>query len=327
MTMAMVPPLSRLTASRRRALLRCVRLRFAAKRWLVAAFTLLTLVMPIRGQGLPVPEARIEQHLGEQVPLDLVFRDEAGKEVTLRRYFDGKPVILMLAYFRCPRLCSVILNNLTDSLRGIKYQIGKEFNVLTVSFDPREKPALAREKKKNYVESYGRPGAENGWHFLTGEEDQIKRLADVVGFRYYYDPTKSQYAHASGIMVLTSEGKISRYFYGIDFPGADLSYAIEDASDGKVGSPILRPLRLLCFGYDPATGKYTLMTMRLVQAGGLVTVLALALVLGFFWRRERRRLREGGGKQSSSLNHELPANASERGTSAPERSLNELERG
>jgi protein SCO1/2 len=261
-------------------------------------FALVALLAPVaraQEQTAPrAPEARIDQRLGEQVPLDLVFRDESGRAVPLRRYFGDKPVVLVLAYFRCPRLCSVILNNLTESLRKLDYRIGKDFTVLTVSFDPREKPDLAADKKAAYLESYDKPGAAAGWHFLTGEEDQIKRLADAVGFGYFYDPEKNQYAHASGIMILTPEGKLSRYFYGIDFPPRDLAFGLEDASSGAIGSPVSRPLRLLCYGYDPATGKYTLLTMRLVRLAGLVTVLVLGSALWFFWRRERRRSAAGG---------------------------------
>jgi protein SCO1/2 len=285
--------LFRLAASLGRARYRA-RPRLVAKwgTWFLAAGAVLALASSARAQGqrpARAPEARIDQRLGEQVPLDVVLRDESGRAVPLRRYFDGRPVVLVLAYFRCPRLCSVILNNLTESLRKVPYKIGKKFTVLTVSFDPREKPDLAAAKKAAYAESYGLPGAEKGWHFLTGEGPQIKRLADAVGFRYFYDDKKGEYAHASGIMVLTPDGKVSRYFYGIDFPPRDLAFGLEDASSGAIGSPVVRPLRLLCYGYDPVTGKYTLLTMRLVRLAGLLTVLVVASALWFAWRRERRR--------------------------------------
>ena len=244
------------------------------------------------GQGTgqaPAPDVTIEQHLNEQVPLDLVFHDETGRSVALREYFGAKPLILVLAQYRCPRLCSLVLNSLTDGMCGIDYEIGKEFTVVTVGFDPREKPELAAAKKAVYVEKYGRRGAVTGWHFLTGNEASIKSLADAVGFHYSYDPKTDQYAHASGIMILTPAGKIARYHFGLDYSPRDLRFGLEDASAGNVGSPVPSPLRMLCFAYDPATGKYSLLTMRLVRLSGLATVLLLA---GFFfraWRRERRK--------------------------------------
>jgi protein SCO1/2 len=237
----------------------------------------------------PTPDATIEQHLNEQVPLDLVFRDETGRQIVLREYFGTKPVILVLAYYRCPRLCSLVLNSLTDALSGIDYEIGKEFTVVTVSFDPREKPELAAAKKAAYVEKYGRPGAAKSWHFLTGDESPIKSLAAAVGFRYTYDPRTDQFAHASGIMILTPEGKIARYHYGLDYAPRDLRFGLEDASAGNVGSPVPSPLRMLCFAYDPATGKYALLTLRLVRLSGLLTVLLLAGFLFRAWRREKRK--------------------------------------
>jgi protein SCO1/2 len=265
-------------------------------RWQLALVVagLLVASVPAAGQGAKtpsIPDTGIEQRLGEQVPLDLHFVDEIGQEVELRKYFTGKPVVLVLAYFQCPRLCSVVLNGLTDGLRQVYYEMGKDYTVLTISFDPREKPELAAAKKTTYVESYGRPGAEKGWHFLTGDEPQIKRLADAVGFRYAFDAKKGEYSHGSGIMVLTPQGKVSCYFYGIDFPPGQLALGLEDASAGTIGSPIARPLRLLCFGYDPVTGRYTLMAMRLVRLTGGAALLLLAAWLWLLWRRERRRSR------------------------------------
>ena len=241
-------------------------------------------------QPLPAPQAGIEQRLNAQVPLDLVFRDEQGKNVELRHYFGSKPVILVLAYYRCPRLCSLVLNGLVEGLRQIDYEIDNQFTVVTVSIDPREQPDLAAAKKVSYAQQYGRPGASAGWHFLTGEEPAIKRLADAVGYRYYYDSERDEFGHGSGIMMLTPDGTLSRYFYGIQFPARELRFGLEDASLGKIGSPIERPLRLLCFGYDPATGTYTVMTMRLVRGAAGLTVLVLAVLLVRAWRRERRRL-------------------------------------
>jgi protein SCO1 len=237
----------------------------------------------------PVDEAKIQQRLNNQVPLDLPFRDDTGRRITLRDVVHDRPVLLVLAYYRCPRLCSVVLRKVAESLRPLDYAPGKDFRVLVVSFDPREQPELAAATKKSCVDHYGRPETAGGWHFLTGEEEPIKLLADAVGFRFVYDPKQDQFAHASGIMLLTPEGKVSRYFYGLEYPSRDLRYGLEDASGGKIGSPVTQPLRLLCYAYDPVTGQYRLLTLRLVQAGGIVTVLALGTMLFVFWRRERRR--------------------------------------
>ncbi|HYV37303.1 MAG TPA: SCO family protein [Gemmataceae bacterium] len=238
----------------------------------------------------PAPNIGIEQHLNDRIPLDLVFRDEQGKSVTLSDYFGKKPVILVLAYYRCPRLCSMVLNGLVSGLRQIDYEIGDQFAVVTVSIDPREQPELAAAKKEAYVQQYGRPGAANGWHFLTGEEQAIKRLADAVGFKYAYDARHDEFAHGSGIMMLTPDGTLSRYFYGIQFPAKELRFGLEDSSAGKIGSPVVRPLRLLCFTYDPVTGTYTLMTMRLMRLAGVLTVLGMTFFVVRAWRRERRKL-------------------------------------
>jgi protein SCO1 len=235
----------------------------------------------------PAPDVGIEQHRNEKIPLDLVFRDEQGKEVMLSEFFGSKPVVLVLAYYRCPRLCSLVLNGLADGLRQVDYEICKDYTVVTVSIDPREKPELAAAKKAAYVEQFGRPGAAAGWHFLTGNEPAIRRLASAVGYRFAYDAERDQFAHGSGIMMLTADGTLSRYFYGIEFPPRELRYGLEDSAEGKIGSPVSRPLRLLCFAYDPATGKYTLLTMRLVQLAAGAMVLIMGLLLLRAWRRER----------------------------------------
>jgi protein SCO1 len=264
-------------------------------RWPLAAAGMLAILFaagPVCAQQKPrtaVPEARIDQRLDTQVPLDLTFRDESGHARVLREYFRGKPVILVLAYFRCPRLCSLVLNGLSDALKQIKdYEIGREFDVLTISIDPRETPELATAKKQAQVEEYGRPGAAEGWHFLTGDADAIERLADAVGYRYFYDATKDEFAHASGITVLTPAGKISRYYYGIKYVPLDIKYGLEDAADEQIGSPVSRPLRLLCFDYDPATGRYSVAVLRLVRVGGVLTMLAIGSIMFFSWRRGHR---------------------------------------
>jgi len=232
-----------------------------------------------------------DQRVNEQVPLDLAFHDEAGREVRLGDYFHGKPVILVLAWYRCPMLCTEVLNGLTRAMLDMSLTAGKDYEVVTVSFDPREGPELAASKKKTYLERYGRPGADTGWHFLTGEESSIKRLTDAVGFRYTYDEYHEQFAHASGIMVLTPTGKLYRYFLDVKYPPRDLQLSLVQASDNKVGTVIDQAL-LFCFHYDPSVGKYGPAVMNFVRLGGVLTLLAiggLVLVL-----RRKTRVEVGG---------------------------------
>jgi protein SCO1/2 len=255
---------------------------------LLAALVLVLLTQAARadkGKQTDVPDVGIDQRLNEQVPLDLVFRDEDGKEVRLGDCLGGKPTILVLAYYRCPMLCTQVLNGLVDGLRGVPFDIGNQFNVVTVSFDARETYPLAAAKKANYVEQYGRPNAAVGWHFLTGEQEAIDRLAQAVGFRYQYDSKHDQFAHGSGIMVLTPQGKLARYFYGISYNPRDLRFALVDASENKVGSPVDK-LLLLCYHYDPATGKYTTEAMSFVRLSGLLTLLILGAFLLVSFRRD-----------------------------------------
>ncbi len=229
----------------------------------------------------------IEQRLNEPVPLDLVFRDETGRDVRLGDYFGKRPVILVLAYYKCPMLCNQVLNGLLGSLQKLAFDAGSQFEVVTVSFDPRETAPLAAAKKATYVEQYGRPGAGAGWHFLTGEEAAIRRLAIAVGFRYVYDPKLDQFAHASGIMVLTPSGKLARYFYGIDYKPRDLRLGLVEASANQIGSPADR-LLLLCYHYDPTTGEYSAAVMGSLRVAGLLTLLALAVFFYILWRRAGR---------------------------------------
>jgi protein SCO1/2 len=231
-----------------------------------------------------------DQRLDEQVPPELVFRDETGSTVKLGDYFGRKPIILVLAYYRCPQLCGEVLNGLGQTLLELPFDVGNDFDILTVSFDPREKPDLAAAKKRHYIERYGRPGAAAGWHWLTGEEDQIERLTKAVGFRYTYDARHDQYAHASGIMVLTPEGKLSRYFYGIRYSPRDVKFGLMDASDRKIGSRVDQIL-LYCFHYDPNDGKYGATVMTFVRLAGVLTVLGLGTFIGLMVRAERRRAR------------------------------------
>ncbi|MBC7910027.1 MAG: SCO family protein [Pyrinomonadaceae bacterium] len=231
--------------------------------------------------GLPkaLNNVGIDQKLGEQVPLDLMFRDEAGREVRLSEYFNqGRPVIISLVYYECPMLCNQVLNGLAGSLKTLSFDVGKEFDVVTVSFDARETPQLAAAKKDSYMARYNRAGAEKGWHFLTGDEKNINALTQAVGFRYAYDETTNQFAHASGIMLATPEGKLARYFYGIEYAPKDMRLSIVEASANKVGSPV-DALMLYCFHYDPATGKYGLAIMNVVRLGGILTVLGIIALL------------------------------------------------
>jgi protein SCO1/2 len=216
----------------------------------------------------------IDQRLNEQVPLDLQFRDETDKTVRLGDYFSKKPVILSLVYFDCPMLCTMAENGLLHSLEEVKFNVGNQFDVLTVSFDPHDNAELAAAKKAVYVGLYGRKGAERGWHFLTGDEASIEQLTRAVGFRYRYDAQAKQFVHATGIMVLTPQGKIARYFYGIYYPSRDLRLGLVEASANKIGSPVDEVL-LFCCRYDPATGKYGVIISRILQISGLMTVLSI----------------------------------------------------
>ena len=231
----------------------------------------------------------IDQKLNQSIPLDLTFRDENGAPVQLAQFFGKKPVILTLVYYNCPMLCTQVLNGAESSLKELSTDIGNQYDVVTVSIDPTESHVLAKTKKEMYVGMYGRPGAAQGWHFLTGDEPQIKQLADAVGFRYAYDPDTKQFAHASVIMLLTPEGKISRYFYGIQYPTRDLRLGLVEASEGKIGTPVDQVL-LFCYHYDPATGKYGLLISHIIQAGGALTVLILGVGMLILFRGEHYAL-------------------------------------
>jgi protein SCO1 len=230
----------------------------------------------------------IAQKLNTQIPLDLQFRDEAGKVVRLKDYFGkGRPVLLNFVYFRCPMLCPMVLEGTTTSLTHLKFDIGKEFDVITVSIDPRDKAADAARFKEKYIRHYGRLDSASGWHFLTAHESAIKKLADTVGFQYAYDSRTDQFAHGAALLVLTPDGRTSRYFYGFEYKPRDLRLAIVEASAGKVGN-VTDQLLLLCFHYDPATGKYSRNAMMFARAGGVATLLALGGFIGVMFRKERR---------------------------------------
>ena len=227
----------------------------------------------------------IDQKLDDEIPLDLTFRDEHGRTVELAQYFGSKPVILTLAYYNCPMLCTQVLNGLDRSLKLIPMDMGKDFQVVTVSIDPSERPVLAEAKQAMYTGMYGRPGAAEGWHCLTGDQPQIQRLAQAVGFRYAYDSESKQFAHASVIMILTPEGRLSRYFYGVQYPERDLRLGLEEASQGKISSAVDQIL-LFCYHYDPHTGRYGLLISRVIQLAGAATVLIGGIFLFFLFRGE-----------------------------------------
>ena len=253
--------------------------------------------------GLPpaLRDVRIDQKLDQQLPLDLVFRDESGQQVKLGQYFGQKPVVLAFVYYDCPMLCTQVLNGMVTSFRVLPFQIGKEFDVVTVSFDPRETSELATKKKKVYVDYLPekmQAGAANGWHFLTGDAENIAKLTDAAGFRYQWDEATRQFAHASAIMVTTPHGKLSRYFYGVEYAPRDLRLGLIESSANKIGSPVDQ-LLLYCYHYDPSTGKYGAPIMKTMRIAGVLTVLTIVAMLFALKRRNPRVIEEktGGAAQ------------------------------
>jgi protein SCO1 len=233
-------------------------------------------------------KAGFDQNLGRQVPMDALLRDEGGKAVRLGELMGRRPAVLAMVYYNCPMLCTQVLNSVARSLKVLSLEAGKDFDVIAVSIDPTDTPELATLKKANYLKRYGHPGAEAGWHFLTGEEAEVRRVADAIGFRYVYDPKTRQYAHAAGITVLTPGGIIARYFYGLDYPAKALQFALMEASARKIGSPVDRML-LLCYDYDPRTGKYNFAIMGAIRVLGTATALAMGTFLFVMFRRDRRK--------------------------------------
>ena len=243
--------------------------------------------------GLPkaLKEVGIEQKLGNQLPLETEFKDAEGKTVKLGDYFNnGKPVILALVYYECPMLCNEVLNGLTGSLKGISFDAGTDFDVVAISFDAREndKPGLAKNKKEGYIGRYNRPQTADGWHFLTGTQESIDKVTEAVGFTYEWDEKTNQFAHAGGVMVVTPEGKMARYFYGIDYSPKDLKFGIMESAEEKIGNPA-EQLMLYCYHYDPSTGKYGLAIMKVIRLAGVVTVLGMVGLLLVFWRYNKKR--------------------------------------
>ncbi len=244
-------------------------------------------------QGKPamLQNIGIDQKLDQQVPLDLNFRDEAGRRVQLGQYFGTRPVILTLVYYTCPMLCNEVQSGLASSLAILKFNAGEQFEVVAVSINPRETPEAAQKKKKQFLQRYKRAGAESGVHFLAGDQASIDALAKAVGFRYSYDPKTDQYAHASAIMVATPQGRLAQYFYGIEYAPNDLRLALVESSQNKIGNAVDQVL-LYCFHYDPATGHYGAVVMNVVRLGGVITVLLLGLFMTISLRREFRQSRE-----------------------------------
>ena len=243
--------------------------------------------------GLPdaLQKIGIEQKLGDQMPLDTELKDEDGQTVTLGSYFNhGRPVILAFVYYECPMLCNQVLNGLTGSLKGIAFNAGKDFDVVAISFDAREndKTDLAKNKKASYIERYGRAGSENGWHFLTGTQGSIDKVTSAAGFSYKWDEKSEQFAHAAGIMIATPDGRLSRYFYGIDYSPKDVKFGLMESNENKVGNAA-EQLLLYCYHYDPATGKYGLAILKVMRVGGILTLLCMGAMGFAFWRRNRKK--------------------------------------
>lgn len=243
--------------------------------------------------GLPkvLQTVGIEQKLGNQLPLDTEFKDENGNTVKLGQYFhNGRPVILALVYYECPMLCNEVLNGLTGSLKGMSLESGKDFDVLVISFDAREndEPDLAKNKKVSYLTRYGHEGAENSWHFLTGTQSSIDAVTKAAGFNYVYDEKTNQFAHAGGIMIVTPDGKMARYFYGIDFEPRQLKLGILDSAQEKISSPTDQ-LLLFCYHYDPATGKYGFAILRVIRVFAVALIIGIAGMIFFFWRKDKQK--------------------------------------
>ncbi len=235
----------------------------------------------------------LDQRLNQQVPLDLAFVDDHGQPVQLKQYFGSKPVILILVYYQCPMLCTQVLTGFTGAMLGIrKFTIGREFDVVTVSIDPRDTAQDAAEAKARYLKRYRRPEAEQGWHFLTGKKDQIDALAQAVGFRYAWDPEIKQYAHASGIMLLTPQGRVAQYYYGIEYAPRDIQLGLVEASKGKIGS-IVDQVLLYCYHYDPRQGRYGAAIFNILRLSALATVLVLGGFMLLMFRRDALAAREG----------------------------------
>ena len=234
---------------------------------------------------------------GEPVPGDVILRDEAGKTIALGELLGrGRPVLVQLVYYECPMLCTYVLNGYVKAAKSLNWVPGRDYEVVTVSFDPRDTPELATKKKAAYVETLGKPGSENGWHFLCGAEGEVRRLADALGFRYRWVEEQKQFAHAAGMFVLTPDGRVSRTLYGIEFPTKDLRLALVEAGEGKLGSPFDQ-LLLYCFKYDSQNHKYAMVAMNVMKLGGLITMVSFGTFLAVWWSRERQRASATGAAE------------------------------
>ncbi|NJN16354.1 MAG: SCO family protein [Oscillochloris sp.] len=236
-----------------------------------------------QGGGNPADSVAFDQKLGDQIPLDLAFIDAEGQAVTLGQYFAEQPVVLIMGYYECPMLCSLVREGAVQALQQVRLNVGQDFQVINVSIDPLETPMAAANARNIAISRYNRPDTDDGWHFLTGSQDNIAQLADAIGFQYYYDETIDQYAHAAGIVVATPQGELSHYFYGIEFNPSDLRLGLVEASNRTIGTPVDQ-LLLLCYHYNPITGQYTGLVMMIVRAAGVLTMLFIGLLIFFLSR-------------------------------------------
>lgn len=242
--------------------------------------------VPSQSMPRPLLEIGFDQKIGEQLPLDATFRDEQGQTVTLGSLYGKRPVVLGFVYYECPMLCTQVLNAITATVSTLSFNAGQDFDLVLVSFDPRETPAQAAAKKAEYVARYKRPGTEGGWHFLTGDEPQIKRVTNAAGYRYTWDEETQQFAHPTGVIVTTPDGRNARYLFGIEYGPRDLKFALVEASEGRVGS-VVDNLLLYCYHYDPMTGRYGVYIMRALRIAGVATVLLIGTFIVVMVRRER----------------------------------------
>jgi len=234
---------------------------------------------------------------GATMPLDTQFRDDQGRDVRLGDYFGSKPVILTFGYYQCPMLCTQVQRGIASVLKVVKFKPDKDFEVVLISFNPKETPEMAAAKKKAALDYYHRPGTDDGWHFLVGDDANVRRAAQAAGFKYVYDPRTGLYAHATGILVLTPDGKISRVFYGIEYPPRDVELGLLESSEGKIGS-VVDHLLLFCCEYDPSTGRYSATILDVIRLFGILLVIGLAIFMGIHWRRDvhaARGISQGAG--------------------------------
>lgn len=274
----------------------------------LAAVLVLLFAATTWGQANRVPVLEgvgIDQKVGGQIPSDILLHDEHGRDLHWADLSDGKPVLLALVYYNCPMLCTVTLNELLRSLQALPLQMDQQYRVVTVSFDPREKSELAAHKKQSYIQAYGRSGGEAGWRFLTGEEPQLHRLTEAVGFHYVWDSLSQQFIHPSALVVLTPEGRIARYFFGVDYEALDLRLALLEAAGGRVGS-VTDKVLLFCYRYDAATGRYTLAVLRTLKLAAAVTLALVAVGWWWLWRQDRRRTRALLPQADRAASHRRP---------------------